>query len=334
MDRYTRDDEGSGEGSSVASSSQSCRADTRHTVTPFSSRSSIQEKDGDEKDGLMEEEWEEKGSSSEGASLQGGYQKRSFINPDVVRDIIIGLSDGLTVPFALTAGLSSLDNSKIVVLGGLAELVSGAISMGVGGMLSAQAELDHYQYTVQQTSQRIRRSRRDVLEGEVRSIFEPLGLSAATSAQVAAELHEKEEEEWQEHEFRRGDLPSPCPSTKNTTSSFTPQRGLTPLIIRMGEGLEGIEARRVWQSALFIGSSYVLGGLIPLLPYLFLSSVTSALFASAGITAVALLVFGIVKQKCTGRGDWKSLTKSALSTMAVGGIAAGSSWAIVRLLER
>lgn len=310
----------------------------RHTSSPpstsrMSQRTSVEHEETDEKWGLIEDEEARASQDTDGAST---YKKRHFINPDVVRDVIIGLSDGLTVPFALTAGLSGLDNSKIVVLGGLAELVSGAISMGVGGMLSAQAELDHFRYTQASISHRVKRSDPRCLEREVWSIFEPLGLSSSTSARVALELQDVEEEEWQEHQLGQASLPPPCSDTSRIPPSrlhFIPTRGLTPLLTRMGEGLEGIEEQRVWQSALTIGASYFFGGFIPLLPYLFLSSVSSALFVSIGITAFVLVVFGIVKQKCTGLGDWRSLLKSAMSTLAVGGVAAGSSWAIVRAME-
>jgi len=293
--------------------------------------------DVDEKRGLMMRSSHESSNDQEEEDLFS-YQKRSLVNPDVVRDIIIGLSDGLTVPFALTAGLSSLDNSKIVVLGGLAELVSGAFSMGVGGMLSARAELDHYRHVKMQTARRVESSRGSSLQEAVQSIFTPLGLSAQTSARIAAELHQVEEEDRKEHHNQHH--PSlPMPSTASTPHNFhstvyTPRRGLTPLLVQMGEGLEETDRHRVWQSAFTIGLSYFIGGFIPLLPYLFLTSVSSALFLSIIITAIVLLIFGIVKQMCTGLSDWKSLFKSALSTLAVGAAAAGSSWAIVWALER
>jgi VIT1/CCC1 family predicted Fe2+/Mn2+ transporter len=257
----------------------------------------------------------------------------------VIRDIIIGLSDGLTVPFALTAGLSGLDNSKIVVIGGLAELVSGCISMGVGGMLSAQAELDHFRYTQRQTALRVKNSRSHTLHQSVLSIFKPLGLSAETASHITTELYLVEIEERRDHDMSQASLPTPSVASSSTRSKskeetiFIPQRGLTPLLLSMDEGLQEIEEKRVWQSALTIGISYFLGGFIPLLPYLFIASVQTALFASIGITAIVLLIFGVVKQKCTGRGDARSLLKSALSTLAVGAVAAGSSWAIVRALE-
>jgi VIT1/CCC1 family predicted Fe2+/Mn2+ transporter len=317
---------------SVASSSTATSTHWRDYAPSHSTMSTTLE-DVDEKQGLMM-----RSSQDSNNDDSSHYQKKSYINPDVVRDIIIGLSDGLTVPFALTAGLSGLDNSKIVVLGGLAELVSGAISMGVGGMLSAKAELDHYKHTEMQTAERVESSRTLLLQEEIQSIFTPLGLSVETSARIAAELYQVEEDERREHLHRHQSLPLHT-SNSNTQArshnlAFVPCRGLTPLLVRMGEGLEEIDHHRVWQSAFTIGLSYFIGGFIPLLPYLVFDSVSTALFASAVITAVVLLVFGVVKQRCTGLSDWRSLTKSAISTLAVGAAAAGSSWAIVWALEK
>ncbi|CDO77405.1 hypothetical protein BN946_scf184857.g11 [Trametes cinnabarina] len=98
-----------------------------------------------------------------------GDDERTLIDPDVVRDVVIGLSDGLTVPFALTAGLSSLGESKLVILGGIAELIAGAISMGIGGFLATQAERDHYRYLRKVTAARVLRSCDGEMERE--SVF-------------------------------------------------------------------------------------------------------------------------------------------------------------------
>lgn len=112
------------------------------------------------------------------------------------------------------------------------------------------------------------------------------------------------------------------------------EHGLTPFILRVGEGLEPISASRAWQSAVTIGLSYFLGGLLPLFPYIFLKSISEALFCSVAVTAVTLLAFGVVKQRCTGgAAGWKGYAYGALSTLMVGGLAAGASWAIVRALE-
>lgn len=120
----------------------------------------------------------------------------------------------------------------------------------------------------------------------------------------------------------------------SVTVSDTEQVGLTPFLLRLGQGLEPVSPSRAWQSALIIGTSYFLGGLLPLFPYIFLSSVQDALTVSVAVTALTLLVFGVVKQRCTGgKSDMRGYTYGALSTLAVGGLAAGASWAIVRALE-
>ncbi|UZJ54218.1 hypothetical protein CBS101457_003538 [Exobasidium rhododendri] len=265
--------------------------------------------------------------------------QRHLIDPDVVRDVIIGLSDGLTVPFALTAGLAGVGDSRIVVLAGLAELVSGAISMGVGGLLSAQAELSHYNFVSRQTAARVSQSCFGEMEREVCTILEPFGVPTEVGAMVAAKLQSVEVGENLRRSVESGALlptpvNAPVPPKRRSDGLIGPERGLTPFLLRLGEGLEKIEESRVWQSALIIGSSYFIGGFIPLLPYILLSSVRDALMLSIAVTGAVLLLFGVVKQSCTGgQNDWKGLLYGAFSTLFVGAAAAGSSWAIVRLLE-
>lgn len=277
--------------------------------------------------------------------------ERHLIDPDIVRDVIIGLSDGLTVPFALTAGLSGVGSSRIVVLAGLAELVSGAISMGVGGLLSAQAELSHYNFISKQTATRVSQSCFGEMEREVCAILEPFGVPTEIGAMVAAKLQSVEvyenqqwiSQEGEEEEEEIESLPTPvsaaaqlgpAPPKKRSDGLVGPERGLTPFLLRMGEGLEKIESSRVWQSALIIGASYFIGGFIPLLPYILVSNIQDALFLSIGVTGIVLLIFGVVKQSCTGgQNDIKGLLYGAFSTLFVGAAAASSSWAIVRALE-
>jgi len=118
--------------------------------------------------------------------------ERTLIDPDVVRDIVIGLSDGLTVPFALTAGLSSLGESKLVVLGGIAELIAGAISMGIGGFLASQAERDHYRFLRHHTAARVLRSCAGEMEREVQAVLGPVGVEDKLSRAVAQCLRDVE----------------------------------------------------------------------------------------------------------------------------------------------
>lgn len=190
--------------------------------------------------------------------------QRHLVNPDVVRDVIIGLSDGLTVPFALTAGLSGVGSTRIVVLAGFAELVSGAISMGVGGLLSAQAELSHYNYMCQATAERVHQSCAGELEREVCDILAPFGVPNDIGSQIASKLQNVERQE-QAYEGTSHSLPSPATADRSAhirpDGLVGPSRGLTPFLVRIGEGLEKVEASRVWQSALIIGTSYFVGGL-------------------------------------------------------------------------
>lgn len=246
------------------------------------------------------------------------------------------------MPFALTAGLSGVGSTRIVVLAGMAELISGAISMSFGGLLSAQAELQHYQYMQRATLERVAQSCSGLLEKEVCDILEPFGVPSEVGALVAAKLQSVERKEWQDVVSDEDVHSLPAPVSANVPPSpprrsdglVGPSRGLTPFLLRMGEGLEKIEASRVWQSALTIGLSYFLGGFIPLLPYILMDSIEKALMVSIIVTGVVLLLFGVVKQVCTGADrDFRGLVYGAISTLAVGATAAGSSFIIVRALE-
>lgn len=291
--------------------------------------------------------------------------ERTLIDPDFARDCIVGLSDGLTVPFALTAGLSSTGSTKLVVLAGLAELVSGAISMGIGGFLSAQAELSHFAYNLKSTQARVERSCGSEVQRQVHDILKGYGIAPDTSAQIAAELTAKEQARRQAEQIAAAQhnrassasrrklfgcisLPSPSSSLsahKRVASDdeesqqvladeALEQAGLTPFLLKLGEGLEPVSTSRLYISALTIGLSYFLGGIIPLLPYMFVEEASRALLLSVIITGVILLVFGVVKQRVTGgEGGFKGYAYGAISTLAVGGVAAGASWLLVGLLE-
>lgn len=298
--------------------------------------------------------------------------ERTLIDPDFARDCIVGLSDGLTVPFALTAGLSSTGSTKLVVLAGLAELVSGAISMGIGGFLSAQAEMSHFAFNQRCTEQRVERSCGSEVQRQVHDILKDYGIAPETSAKIAAELTAKEQARREAQQLaiaqqkraasgsRRklfGCIPLPSSSTTTSSSiSSVPAHkrinsdqesqllnnddqdlesaGLTPFLLKLGEGLEPVSTSRLYISALTIGLSYFIGGIIPLLPYMFVEQASKALCLSVVITGLILLIFGVVKQRVTGgEGGVKGYAYGAVSTLAVGGVAAGASWLIVGLLE-
>ncbi|KAI0315289.1 VIT family-domain-containing protein [Amylostereum chailletii] len=263
-----------------------------------------------------------------------GDDERELVDPDVVRDIVIGLSDGLTVPFALTAGLSSLGESKLVVLGGVAELIAGAISMGIGGFLASQAERDHYRYLRRQTNARVLRSCDGEMEREVHAVLGPVGVEEKVSRQVA---HNLMEVEMGEHAISRTASSSASASEDEESGGllkWSQDVGVTAFLLKFGEGLEEVPTRRLYLSALTIGMGYLLGGLIPLLPYFFIARAHVALIYSCIFTGIVLLIFGAVKARITGAGGGAGgYIWGAVSTLLVGGAAAGAAYGIVALME-
>jgi VIT1/CCC1 family predicted Fe2+/Mn2+ transporter len=214
-----------------------------------------------------------------------------------VRDVVIGMSDGLTVPFALAAGLSgAVATSRIIVTAGLAEVAAGAIAMGLGGYLAGRSDSEHY------VSER-RREEYEVVAlpdrevAEVLEIFESYGINAEASAPVVAALKER-------------------------------PKAWVDFMMRFELGLEEPDPKRALTSALTIAASYVAGGMIPLGPYMVMSEVGAALPVSVAITALALMVFGYVKGRFTGAHP----IRSAIQTTVIGGIAAGAAFAIARAI--
>ncbi|KAJ7662206.1 membrane fraction protein [Mycena polygramma] len=253
---------------------------------------------------------------------------RTLIDPDVVRDVVIGLSDGLTVPFALTAGLSSLGESRLVVLGGVAELIAGAISMGIGGFLASQAERDHYRFLRDTTAARVVRSCDGEMEREVAEVLAPIGVDERTCRAVARCLREVEVPSASSNRVSAHDLES------NESLRWSKEVGLTPFLLKFGAGLEEVPTRRLYISAFTIGAGYLIGGIIPLLPYFFIPRAHVALMYSALVTGIVLLVFGAVKARVTGAGvGTGGYVWGAVSTLLVGGIAAAAAFGIVKALE-
>lgn len=251
--------------------------------------------------------------------------ERTLIDPDIVRDVVIGLSDGLTVPFALTAGLSSLGESRLVVLGGVAELIAGAISMGIGGFLASQSERDHYRYLHRHTAARVDRSCEEEMEREVTEILGPVGVDAQTCNLVARSLR-KAEDSAGSAAGGRDEEEGPLRWAKDV--------GLTAFLLKYGEGLEEVPTKRLYISAFTIGMGYLMGGLIPLLPYFFIPRAHTALIYSCVLTGVVLLIFGAVKARITGATEGKlDYVWGAVTTLLVGGVAAGAAFGIVRALE-
>lgn len=222
-----------------------------------------------------------------------------FESTATVRDIVIGLSDGLTVPFALAAGLSgAIASSHIVVLAGLAEIAAGSIAMGLGGYLAARGDAEHYVSERQREEREIVERTHDE-EQEVYEIFEQYDVSRASAAPVVQALKQ------------------------NPTAWVN-------FMMRFELGLEEPAPNRAHRSALTIAASYIAGGLIPLLPYMIVEHNMVALKFSVVITLVALAVFGALKGRLVGTG-W---LRSAVQTVLIGGIAAATAFLLASLLNR
>ncbi|THH11301.1 hypothetical protein EW146_g8086 [Bondarzewia mesenterica] len=245
-----------------------------------------------------------------------GDDERRLVDPDVVRDVVIGLSDGLTVPFALTAGLSSLGESKLVVLGGIAELIAGALSMGIGGFLASQAERDHYRY--------LRRVRPPVCFGRATARW------SVTRSLMEAELSGNDVGS---HQHASSSVAS-VSDEEEAGLRWSQDVGITPFLLKFGEGLEEVPTKRLYVSAFTVGMGYLVGGFIPLFPYFFISRAKVALLFSCLFTGIVLLIFGAIKARITGAGNGVGgYIWGAVSTLLVGGAAAAAAYGIVALLE-
>jgi len=224
------------------------------------------------------------------------HSEKHFTGGNVLRDMVIGMSDGLTVPFALAAGLSgALDSTHIIVMAGLAEIAAGSIAMGLGGFLAVKGDVEHY-------NSELARETKEVAEmpeaeaQEVMQILQSYGLGRAESATVTQSL-------------------------RNHPKNWV------DFMMKYELGLEKPDPRRAITSALTIGGSYVAGGLVPLMPYVVLGSPQRAFFLSAILTLSALGLFGFIKGRFTGA----SRSRGALQTMAIGGIAAAAAYLIARM---
>jgi VIT1/CCC1 family predicted Fe2+/Mn2+ transporter len=221
--------------------------------------------------------------------------EKHFTASDTVRDIVIGISDGLTVPFALAAGLSgAVDANKIIITAGLAEVAAGAIAMGLGGYLAARTDAEHY-YSELAREERETEELPEQEAAEVADILRDYGLDEEAVAAAVRSI--------------RGD-----------------KRRWVEFMMRFELGLEEPDPRRAGRSALAISLSYVAGGLIPLAPYFFLASTRHALFGSVVVTLLALAVFGYIKGQFTTARPFRS----AWQTVVVGGLAAAAAFAIAK----
>lgn len=223
--------------------------------------------------------------------------EKHFTAGNFVRDVVIGMSDGLTVPFALAAGLSgAVQNTRLIVVGGLAEIAAGSIAMGLGGYLAAHGDAEHYQ-------QEKEREEREIVEipeeekAEVARVFQAYGITEAQSVPIVEALSEH-------------------------------PKAWVDFMMRYELGLEEPDPKRALTSAATIAMSYVAGGFIPLAPYMALSNAGTGLKISAVVTLAALGVFGFIKGRFTGTPP----LRSASQTMVIGGLAAGAAFVLAKLI--
>jgi predicted membrane protein (TIGR00267 family) len=226
------------------------------------------------------------------------HHEEHFESSEVVQDIVIGMADGLTVPFALTAGLSgAVAATSIIITAGLAEIAAGSIAMGLGGYLAGRTAVEHYQ-------NELKREYREVEEvphierQEVMDFFGGIGLSRESQERIADELS-RDKDRW------------------------------VDFMMRFELGLEKPDANRATRSAMAIGLSYVAGGLVPLMPYFFTDNVRTALLYSAVLTTVFLFVFGWFKSRATGQHPFWGATQVTL----IGVVAASAAFLIAQAIE-
>lgn len=224
--------------------------------------------------------------------------EQHFTSSEVVRDIVIGMSDGLTVPFALAAGLTgAVDASRIIVVAGLAEIAAGSIAMGLGGYLAAKSDAEHYESERKREEWEVIERNADEVQ-EVHDVFSQYGLAPAEIEPVvrAFQNNHKAWVEW---------------------------------MMRFELGLEEPDPKRAVSSAATIALSYIAGGLVPLAPYMLFSDPKSGFAASVVSTLIALFVFGFIKGRYTGAPK----LKSALRTTVIGGLAAGVAYLIAKAVS-
>ena len=234
------------------------------------------------------------------------HTEQHLESSDLLTDIVIGMSDGLTVPFALAAGMvgavtashgAELDKIHLIILAGIAEISAGSIAMGLGGYLAGKTELDHYKSELKREYWEVDNRVEDE-KAEVRQFFSHWGLSTELQDKAVEEIT-KDKDKW---------------------VSFMMKHEL---------GLDEPDPKRAHKSAFNIGVSYIIGGLIPLTPYFFVSNPLQGLKISFCITLVCLYVFGFFKSKLTGMNPWSG----GLKVMLIGAAAAATAFGIAKLVE-
>jgi vacuolar iron transporter family protein len=230
--------------------------------------------------------------------LHHEHTEQHLKSSDFLTDIVIGMSDGLTVPFALAAGLSgAVDKSSIIVIAGIAEIAAGSIAMGLGGYLAGKTEQDHYASELKREYDEVENLPDSEIK-ETKAFFANIGLSEEIQ-QLATQEIIQNKDRWVE------------------------------FMMKYELSLDKPDPRRATKSALNIGLSYVAGGIIPLSPYFFISDAKTALGYSVIATLICLFVFGFLKSRITGVNPWRG----ALRVMLIGALAAGAAFSVAKLFE-
>jgi len=230
--------------------------------------------------------------------LHHNHTETHLKSSDTLRDIVIGMSDGLTVPFALAAGLSgAVSSSTIIVIAGIAEICAGSIAMGLGGYLAGKTEQDHYHSEIKREYDEVENMPHLELE-ETKEFFANIGLSPALQQQATEEIAQ-DKDRW------------------------------VNFMMKYELGLEKPDPKRATKSALNIGLSYIAGGIIPLSPYFFISNSPDALKISVVTTLISLFVFGYFKSRITGVNPlW-----GAIKVTMIGALAAAAAFGVAKLFE-
>ena len=230
--------------------------------------------------------------------LHHDHLENHLQSSELLRDIVIGMSDGLTVPFALAAGLSgAVDHSNIIIIAGIAEIAAGSIAMGLGGYLAGKTEQDHYSSEVKREYDEVENLRHKEIE-ETKEFFANIGLSKEIQEKATEEISQ-DKDRWVE------------------------------FMMKYELGLEKPDPKRATKSALNIGLSYIVGGIIPLSPYFFITDATEALKYSVIDTLCCLFIFGFFKSKITGINPWIG----AIRVMLIGALAAGAAFGVAKLIQ-
>lgn len=226
------------------------------------------------------------------------HHEHHLKSSDLLTDIVIGMSDGLTVPFALAAGLSgAVDSTNVIILAGIAEIAAGSIAMGLGGYLAGKTEQDHYNSELKREYWEVDNKTADE-ENEVRAFFNEWGLSKEVQDKAVQEIT-KDKDLW------------------------------VKFMMKHELGLDEPDSKRARKSAFNIGFSYIVGGFVPLSPYFFVENSITGLKISVAITLICLYIFGAFKSKLTGVSPFTG----GLKVLMIGAAAAAVAFAIAKLIE-